>query len=258
MMRPTAWWRLAIIGVVAGFFSGLFGVGGGVLIVPLLIMLAHFDQRRASGTSLTAILPTAIAGAAGYAVRGEIDLIAAICVAGGAVGGSFVGAWLLHRIPQRVLRWIFVAFLVLMAARMALSVPDRGAEIELGIASVLALAGLGLLTGVLSGLLGVGGGVIVVPVLIVLFGMGDLVAKGTSLLMMIPISVTGTVANVRRGNSDVRAAVILGLLAVPASLAGVAVATTVPPQLGAILFAVLLLFTAVQLGARALRTRGCL
>jgi uncharacterized protein len=251
----TPWWRLAIIGLVAGFFSGLFGVGGGVIIVPLLIMLAQFDQRRASGTSLTAILPTAVAGAAGYAVRGEVDWIAAICIAAGAVVGSFIGAWLLHRLPQGVLRWIFIVFLVLMAARMALFAPDRGASMEIDAGLVLALVGLGLLTGTLSGLLGVGGGVIVVPVLMIFFGMGDLVAKGTSLLMMIPTSVAGTVANVRRGNSDVRAAMILGLLAVPASLAGVAVATIVPPRLGTVLFAALLLFTAVQLAGRALRAR---
>lgn len=253
--QRTRWWRLAIIGVLAGFFSGLFGVGGGVIIVPLLIMLAGFDQRRASGTSLTAILPTAIAGAIGYAARGEVDWVAALCIAGGAVVGSFVGTWLLHRIPQNVLRWIFVVFLVLMAARLAFLVPDRGAGIDVDTGTVVALVGVGLLTGVLSGLLGVGGGVLIVPVLMIFFGMGDLVAKGTSLLMIIPTSVAGTLANVRRGNTDVRAAVMLGLLAVPASLGGVAVATLVPPHVGTILFAALLLFTAVQLALRARRAR---
>ncbi|MDI2099549.1 sulfite exporter TauE/SafE family protein [Ruicaihuangia caeni] len=249
------WWRLAIVGLLAGFFSGLFGVGGGVIIVPLLLMLANFEQRRASGTSLTAILPTAIAGAIGYAVQGEVDWIAAGCLAGGAIVGSLIGSWLLHKVPQGVLRWLFIAFLVAMAIRMFLLVPDRGAVLELGVGTVVALIGLGLVTGILSGLLGVGGGVVVVPMLMVLFGMGDLVAKGTSLLMMIPTSITGTLANVRRGNSDVRAAAVIGLLAVPASLGGVAVAAAVPPQLGAVLFAALLVFTAVQLAVRAVRQR---
>lgn len=244
---------LAAVGLLAGFFSGLFGVGGGIVIVPLLVLLLAFPQRLASGTSLAAILPTAIAGSIGYALRGEVDWVAAGCLAIGAIGGSLIGTWLLHRISQRWLRWGFIAFQLAMAVSLFLLVPSRGAELGFTPWSVLALIGLGLFTGVLSGLLGVGGGVIVVPLMMLLFGMGDLVAKGTSLVMMIPTSITGTLSNLRRNNADLRTAGVIGLLAVPASFGGVAVAAAIPPQLGSILFALLLLFTAGQLIRKALQ-----
>lgn len=254
-MKPRRVLNLAIAGVLAGFFSGLFGVGGGIVIVPLLVMLLHFQQRRASGTSLAAIVPTAIAGSVGYAINGDIDWVVAGCLAAGAIGGSIIGTALLARISQAWLRWGFIAFQVIMAVSLFFTVPDRGGDIELSLWSVLALAGVGLTTGILSGLLGVGGGVIVVPVMILMFGMGDLVAKGSSLFMMIPTAITGTINNVRNGNVDLRAAAMVGLFAVPASFGGVAVAGIIDPQLGSILFALLLLFTATQLTIKAIKQR---
>jgi uncharacterized membrane protein YfcA len=246
---------LALVGVLAGFFSGLFGVGGGIVIVPLLVMVLGFDQRRASGTSLTAILPTAVAGSIGYGINGDIDWVVAGCLAAGAIVGSFIGTALLERISQGWLRWAFIAFQLVMAVSLFLTVPDRGGVMEYDVAGILAMLGVGLFTGILSGLLGVGGGVIVVPVLIVLFGMGDLVAKGTSLVMMIPTSLTGTINNIRNRNTDVKAAVAIGILAVPTSFLGIAVAGVIPPQLGSILFGLLLVFTAVQLALKAIRDR---
>lgn len=248
-------WKLLVIGLLAGFFSGLFGVGGGIVIVPLLIMWLGSDPRLASGTSLTAILPTAVAGAIGYAARGDVDWLIALLLAGGAIVGSFVGSWLLSIINQGVLRWIFIAFQLTMAVQLFLLVPDRGASVPIDPLMGLLIIGIGLFTGIMSGLLGVGGGVIVVPLMMVIIGMGDLVAKGTSLIMMIPTAITGTVMNARRGNTDVRAALLMGALAIPASFLGIAVAVAIPPQLGSVLFAVLLLFTASQLAIRALKAR---
>jgi len=246
---------LVIVGLLAGFFSGLFGVGGGIVIVPLLVMLLAFPQRLASGTSLAAILPTAVAGSLGYAMRDEVDWTAAGCLAVGAIAGSLIGTWLLQRISQQWLRWGFIAFQLVMAVSLFLLVPSRDAELDYTVGSVLALIALGLFTGTLSGLLGVGGGVIVVPMMMLLFGMGDLLAKGTSLVMMIPTSITGTLSNLRRNNADIRAAAVIGLLAIPASFGGIAVAAAIPPQLGSILFALLLLFTASQLIRRSLKER---
>jgi uncharacterized membrane protein YfcA len=247
--------RLAGIGLVVGFFSGLFGVGGGIVLVPLLIAVVGFAQRRASGTSLAAVLPTAIAGMIAYAAHGSVDWIAGALLAAGAIVGSLAGTWLLHRIHQSVLRWIFVAFLVLVAIRMLFLVPDRAAVLDYSPWVVAGLVALGLVTGLLSGLLGIGGGVFVVPALMLAFGIGDLVAKGVSLLMMIPTAVTGTIANVRRGHADLAAAAVIGCLSVPASLGGAALAWAVPPMLGSILFALLLVYCAAQLAWSALRER---
>ncbi len=212
-----------------------------------------FAQRRASGTSLAAVLPTAMSGMVAYAAHGSVDWIAGGLLAAGAIGGSLVGTWLLHRIPQVVLRWIFVGFLVLVAARMFFLVPDRSVLLDFTPEVTVGLLVLGVVTGLLSGLLGVGGGVFVVPMLMILFGVGDIIAKGTSLLMMIPTAITGTLANMRRGHTDLVAAAILGGLAVPASIGGALLAWAVPPALGSILFALLVVYSAIQLAWNAVR-----
>lgn len=245
--------RLALIGLIVGFFSGLFGVGGGIVLVPLLIVVVGYGQRRASGTSLAAVLPTAIAGMVSYASHGSVDWIAGGILAAGAVVGSLVGTWLLQHTHQRALRWIFIVFLLLIAARLFFLIPDRSIELEFTPWVVVALVTLGVVTGILSGMLGIGGGVFIVPALMLGFGVGDLIAKGTSLLMIIPTAVVGTIANVRRGNADLKAAAIIGLLSVPASIGGAAIAWLVPPLLGSILFALLLIYSAVQLAWNAFR-----
>ncbi|MBX3117191.1 MAG: sulfite exporter TauE/SafE family protein, partial [Cryobacterium sp.] len=161
--------------------------------------------------------------------------------------GSLLGTWLLHRIRQKVLRWIFVVFLVLVAVRMFFLVPDRSAELSYSVLAIVALIGLGFVTGVISGLLGVGGGVFIVPALMLIFGLGDLVAKGTSLLMIIPTAITGTLANFRRGHTDLKASALIGVVSIPASIGGAALAWAVPAALGSILFAILLVYCAIQL-----------
>src|SRR6187549_103824 len=100
---------LLLIGVAGGLLSGMFGVGGGIILVPLLMAFAGLDQRRAAATSLLAILPTAVSGSVTYALHGEIDYVAAGIVAVGAIGGAVIGAALLQRIPVVWLRWIFIA-----------------------------------------------------------------------------------------------------------------------------------------------------
>ena len=125
-MTASTFVKLAITGVVGGLLSGAFGVGGGILMVPLLINLAGMDQRRASATSLVAIIPAAIAGSLAYLVQGQVDILAALFLAIGGVVGAYFGTRLLHRLPLGLLRWLFVALLVVVAVRMLLVVPPRG------------------------------------------------------------------------------------------------------------------------------------
>ena len=244
------------VGLLAGLLSGLFGVGGGTVIVPLLVLILKFDQRLASGTSLAAIVPTAAVGVISYALHGSVAWIAGLILALGAVFGAQIGSWLLARLPITVLRWGFVIFLVAVIVTLFIVIPSRGAQFELTWLSGIGLVATGLVTGILSGLLGVGGGIIVVPALMVLFGTSDLVAKGTSLLMMIPTAISGTVGNVRRDNVDLVAAIVVGLAACTTTALGAWIATLLDPLAGNILFAVFLAFIAVQMAVRAVRGRG--
>lgn len=105
--------RLALIGLVAGVFSAVFGVGGGVLVVPLLIWLAAFPAHAATATSLAAILVTASAGVALYAARGEVRIGYAALVGLPAVVGAIVGTNVQRRLSSATLT---LAFATLLAA----------------------------------------------------------------------------------------------------------------------------------------------
>lgn len=110
--------RLASVGLVAGFFGSLFGVGGGIVIVPLLVVVVAFDQRRASATSLAAILVTSIAASITYAVHGDVDPGAAALVGIPAVAGVLAGAALQQRLPVRTLSYGFALLLAVIGGRL--------------------------------------------------------------------------------------------------------------------------------------------
>ncbi|GAA1995893.1 sulfite exporter TauE/SafE family protein [Microbacterium pumilum] len=241
------------VGLLAGLLSGLFGVGGGTVIVPLLVLILGFDQRLAAGTSLAAIVPTATVGVISYAIHGSVAWIPGLILAVGAVVGAQIGTWLLPRLSLTVLRWSFVGFLAAVIVSLFIVVPSRDADLPLTVITVIGLLVLGVVTGTLAGLLGVGGGIIVVPTLMILFGASDLIAKGTSLLMMIPTAVSGTVGNIRRRNVDLFAAVLVGVAACTTTAVGAWLATIVDPFTGNVLFAVFLAIIAVQMAMRAVR-----
>jgi uncharacterized protein len=112
--------RLVLIGLTAGFFSALFGVGGGIVIVPLLILLLGYEPRLATGTSLAAIGVIALAGAVAYGIRGEVDFGYAALVGVPAAGGAVVGAMLQQRLSQRVLALAFSLLLVVVGIALLL------------------------------------------------------------------------------------------------------------------------------------------
>jgi len=247
---------LILIGAIGGVLSGAFGVGGGIIMVPLLTTVAGLDHRRASATSLAAIIPAALVGTVTYGLAGHLDLIAALLIAVGGVAGTFIGTRLLRRLSIRWLRWLFIGLLLLVAVRLFFEIPVRSGVIPLTPVSIPGLLALGVIMGIASGLFGIGGGVIVVPILVALFGAGDLLAKGTSLLAIIPGAVTGTIRNARAGLVDVIDGTIVGVTAALASFGGVAIAGALSPQLATILFALLLLAATAQLVVRAIRDSG--
>jgi uncharacterized membrane protein YfcA len=106
------------IGLVAGFFSALFGVGGGVVIVPLLLLAVRWEMRQAAATSLAAIGITATAGVITYVVHGEVEPLYALLIGVPAAVGAAGGSSLQRRVPVRTLSFLFAALLVVIAIRM--------------------------------------------------------------------------------------------------------------------------------------------
>jgi uncharacterized membrane protein YfcA len=103
--------RLVLIGLLAGFFSALFGVGGGIVVVPLLILLAHYAERPAMATSLAAIGLIALVGAVTYAFHGDLKVGAAAVVGLPAAVGAVAGTWVQQRLENRTLSLAFAALL---------------------------------------------------------------------------------------------------------------------------------------------------
>lgn len=246
---------LVLLGALTGLLSGLFGVGGGILLVPLLISVLGFEQRLAAGTSIAAILPAAIIGGTSYGIQGNVDWLAAAALALGMVIGAQVGSYLLARAPIVFLRWLFMVFLLAVVISLWFVVPQRGDSIEMTLVLFIVLVLTGVATGIASGLLGVGGGVIIVPVLMFFFGASDLVAKGTSLVMLVPGSVSGTLANSRRRNVDIRTAVVLGIAASALAPVGTLVAANITPFWSNALFSILLGLILLQMLVRTLRPK---
>ena len=110
--------RLLVIGVVAGFLGALFGVGGGIVIVPALTLLCRFDARRAAATSLTAVLVTAVAGTITYTFHGAVEPGPAALVGLPAVAGVILGTTLQQRLSVRSLSYGFAALVAAVGVRL--------------------------------------------------------------------------------------------------------------------------------------------
>jgi len=246
------WGRIVVVGVIAGFTSGLFGVGGGIVIVPALVMVARFPHKLATGTSLGAIVPISVAGIVGYATAGEVDWTAAACVAVGAVAGAVAGTRWLLRISTPVLQLGFATAMVLTAAKMFVDDGSGAGRSGLTLGMALALIALGLASGVLAGLLGVGGGIIIVPVLTLVFGLPLVLAKGTSLAVILPTAVIGTLRNRQSRLTALRPAAVVGLAGIGSAYVASRLSIGLDPGLSQALFAGLVTVAAVRLAGAGL------
>lgn len=112
--------KLAAIGIAAGAFSGLFGVGGGTVIVPLLIIWFAYGEREATGTSLAAIVVIAAFATVGQALHGNVEWLDGALIAVPAVAGVIVGATVQQRIPQRAISFAFAVMLLAAAVQLVI------------------------------------------------------------------------------------------------------------------------------------------
>jgi uncharacterized membrane protein YfcA len=182
------------LGLAVGILVGLLGIGGGVVLVPAMVYLLHYDQHLAQGTSLFILLPPIGLGALrGYWKHGQVDLRAGIYCAIGFLLGGYVGGRIAVPMPSRDLQGVFGFFLMLSAVllwRKTASCPETAeADSQSGKTSLVRSAGIlltAVLCGVAAGMVGIGGGVLLVPLLGLLFGFSQHRAQGTSLVALIP------------------------------------------------------------------------
>lgn len=177
-------------GFAGGALSGFLGIGGAAMLAPLFVFVLGIEQHRAQGISLAALLPPvglpAVLAYKRSGVRVLVPLVLAL--ASGFALGALFGAWVAHRIPSRELRWSFAAFLIFAAVNAAHSRAKGGADDDALAVAPSAWLGvpIGLAAGTMSGLLGIGGGLVAVPLLRKVARLGRLEATATTLAMMLP------------------------------------------------------------------------
>jgi uncharacterized protein len=189
------------IGIAAGCFGGLIGLGGGLIMIPLMIGVLKLNQHQAHGTSLVALVFTGISGALVYGLQGNIDFLATAMLALTAIATARAGANYANALPGWKLRRAFGAFLIFCAALLVIKpyLPVSYGHHPMYVNVIIFLA-TGVITGFLSGMMGVGGGTIMIPAMVLLAGFGQHMAQGTSLLVMVPVGITGALAHHKLGN----------------------------------------------------------
>lgn len=204
-----------LIGLLAGAFGGLVGLGGGVVMIPLLMSLSGLGQHKAHGTSLAALVFTGLAGSAAYWRDGSVDFTAAALLALPAVLTAVAGAEFANKLPESRLGRYFGVFLVFVSVTLLLKpIISPGAGVGGGLTKYAVLIVTGGLAGFISGMMGVGGGSMMVPAMVLLVGMGQHAAQGSSLMAMVPTAIFGARAHWRLGNvaTDLAAGLFTGII----------------------------------------------
>ncbi len=209
---------LAIL--ASGVVSGLLGIGGGVMLVPSLVYLGGLNQKIAHATSLCGIVIIATSAMFGYLADGSVNFWAALCIAPGAWIGVRLGTLLLKKISTDVLKLIFGLLAIIVAARLIIGISEGTDNFNINFLAVLGLLSVGLIAGFISGLFGVGGGIIMVPSLIIFFEFMGGDARGTSLLVILTTATIGTYSNYRLKNVDLKIGLKLGIVGASTSIVG--------------------------------------
>ena len=196
---------LALIGIFAGFASGLLGVGGGFLMVPLQYFLLtssgvnpDLAMMVSLGTSLAIIIPTASSGAYEHQKKNRDIVRPGMLLGVFGILGSFCGGLLANVVPSDILRFIFGILLFIVAIDMLVGFKREGNGTRVPFTKFTAMA-FGISIGLISGLLGVGGGVFAVPLLSILFGFTLMEAIGTSSIFIAITAIGGVISYIISG-----------------------------------------------------------
>lgn len=241
-----------VIGLAGGFFGALIGLGGGVVMIPLMTILLKLTQHKAHGTSLVAVVFTALAGAITYYLHGTADWRVAVLLAATAMITARFGALYAHSLPEKKLKRAFgilllcVSLLLLVKGLLPRSASQHGV-----VANAIIFLGTGVVTGFVSGMMGVGGGAIMIPPMVLLAGMPQQLAQGTSLLAMIPVGMIGAFTHYKLGNVQLNIAAGISVGAIVGGYLGGTIANILPELYLKIIFSAVL----VWMGQRYVRTK---
>ncbi|WP_366925523.1 sulfite exporter TauE/SafE family protein [uncultured Methanobrevibacter sp.] len=255
---------LVLIGIFAGLASGLLGVGGGFLMVPLQFFLLTSEGIDPSlammvslGTSLAIIIPTASSGAYQHQKKNKDIVKPGIKLAVFGIVGGFCGGLIANMVPSRILQIIFACLLLFVALNMLFGSRSDGEKALINFN--LVNAGIvGFLIGIVSGLLGVGGGVFLIPSLCILFGFTLIEAIGTSSVFIAFTAIGGLISYIYTGFGvnpmpyslgyvSLVNFVVIVLFSVPMATVGAKLAYKLPEKRLKQIFAIILIYMAIKM-----------
>lgn len=248
---------IAVVGIVAGIMSGMFGIGGGIVIVPSLIAFLGMDILNANATSLAAmLLPVGILGVINYYKAGYIKIKDSLWISTGLLIGSFFGAELALSVDVHLLAKFYAAFLLYVAvsyinipALLKMKKSDNNlTDNPIKKHSIIQFSGLGVFAGTIAGMFGKGGGLVIVPVLTRFFKYEPKSATATSLAaLQLPVGLPSVIVYARGGHFNWTFAALMACGIVAGVLVGSKLAIKLPTATFKKVYALFLIGVAIYM-----------
>jgi uncharacterized membrane protein YfcA len=243
-----------IIGMFAGILGAVLGIGGGIIMLPLANLLLGLDSAIVVGTTLFAVFFTAASGSFGHFKKGNVNVNSGILVGTGGIIGLLPGSWLFKNylsvnigLLESLLGFLFLFFALRIGFDFYKNIkgtPDQRQKKNKKQQHIIKPLLLGMITGLFSGVLGLGGGFIMVPGLLMLFSLTPIQAVGTSLFAMMPISFIGGLIKLLQGFVVLPVGISLGIGTIIGAQLGVYVSNFVKPLAFKGMFTFLFLYLA--------------
>ena len=252
---------MALIGIVIGLFSGMLGIGGGMVMVPLFRLVFGMSAVGSTATSLFTIIPTSVSGAISHARAKTCVPKLGIALGVGGACTSWLGVWLAQLSPGWLVMLAAAAVITysgITMFRKALKAPKQsigsaGANAPvpkppaLSSKKLLAAAGIGMLAGVASGYVGLGGGFIMVPLMVAMLDMPMKLTSGTSLIAVMILAFPATVMQCVLGNVEYLAGIAMACGTIPGAIIGAKLVRYVPERTLRFVFALFITIAAILL-----------
>ncbi|HWQ74065.1 MAG TPA: sulfite exporter TauE/SafE family protein [Syntrophomonas sp.] len=247
---------MLLVGLAAGCLGAMAGLGGGVVMIPALQLVAKFDLPQVIGTTLFAVIFTSLSAAQGHYRAGNVRLRSAGYAALGGLIGVLLGSYVFVKYLSgsfallEIALGLFFGFTTYRMGKDAYGEFFGKKEVAEANAknreNVPALLGLGLFTGSLTGMLGIGGGMIFTPGFMFLGQMSPQVAVGTTMVAMLPLALSGGLIKLYQGYVNLPAGIMLGLGTIVGAQIGVWISNRISPALFKVLFTLLFAFLALD------------
>ena len=250
---------LLILGIAAGILAGLFGIGGGIVMVPVLVTFFGMELLNANAISLAAmLLPVGVMGVITYYKAGLIDVKHSLIIAVGLLCGSFVGGKIAVTINESLLAKLYAAYLLYAASTYLFTKTPKTAGVggnEISYSDkpfpAWAFVALGLVAGITAGMFGKGGGLIIVPLLVSIFKYNPKAATATSLAaLQLPVGLPSVIIYAENGHGNLMFAAIVAAGIVGGTFLGSKFALKLPAQVFKRIYAVFLCAVGVYMVVR--------